>query len=297
MGLTVGGRELAVLRVQGVSLRPTIGGYDFVVSLQLTINADNESHEAPRRATVIGAQIEVRTGSDESKRLGFARPEERFEVVPTTYTLHDSRILHLHLHPGQLSALEELRGASDLTFDLSVVGTVVGGRNDGRQVQDRVNAHVPRSQWIDTLSGAGARDIVLLEVPLPLAGPPDDSDEVRSALVRAESQFRAGDYNGCVGSCRTVIQEAGQLGHGESNWAPKALDKLGDGRTGMSKSERESALWATLRHYAHLAHHGTGEGGVADFTRADAQFVLRLTVSAVAHAEATLHRQALLPKD
>ena len=296
MRLTVGNRELADLSVQGVSLVPMIGGYDLAISLQLTVNADNEPNEIPRRATVIGARVDVHSGSDESKRLGFARPEEPFAVASAPYTSRAYCVLHLHMYPGQLSALEELRGASDLAFDLLVIGAVIGGQDDGQQIQDRVQVTVPRSQWIDTLGRAGARDIMLLEVPLPLASPSGDSDDVRTALVKAEGQFRDGDYSGCIASCRTVIQEAGQRGHREANWAGPAMDRLGNGRTKMTKSERESALWAVLRHYTHLAHHGAGEGGGPDFTRADAQFVLRLTVAAVAHAEAALHRQALLPR-
>ena len=296
MGLTVGSRELADLRVRGVSLLPTVGGYEIAIGLDLTVNADNDASAAPRRAAIIGARISVSGGEGQTHRLGFARPEEPFAITSKPFT---SRVTHshrFHLHPSQLSALETLRGTEDLTFDLLVIGTGVDGQHE-HQVQDNSQVSVPRSEWIDMLRDAGARDIMLLEVPLPLASPSDDSDEVRIALLKAEGQFRTGDYTGCIASCRTVIQEAGQRGHGQRQWAPKALDRLAGDRKAMTKSDRESALWAILRHYAHLAHHGTGEGGVPDFTRADAQFVFRLTVAAVVHAQAALSRQPPLPED
>ena len=132
----------------------------------------------------------------------------------------------------------------------------------------------------------GARDIMLLEVSLPLASASEDWSEVRTTLIRAEGQFRNGDYTGCIASCRTVIEELGHRVYGERDWAPGALDKLAAGRKAMAKDERESALWATVRHYAHMAHHIPGEGGETDFSRPDAQWILRMTVATVAHCEA-----------
>ena len=45
----------------------------------------------------------------------------------------------------------------------------------------------------------------------------------------------------------------------------------------MTEHERKSALWATLRHYVHIAHHGLG--GEADFSGPNAQWILRMTVN------------------
>ena len=299
MGLTLGGRELARLRIQAVSLLPAVGGYEMQFVLDLTANAstyaDADAADVPRRVTIIGARAAVSATPDETQRLGFARPEEPFEV---TSELRGSRtrVLHLHLHPGQLSALETLRGTGDLTFDLLLIGAGVSAQPH-EQVQDSQRIEVPRSRWIDMLRAAGAGDVMLIEVPLPLASPSGHSDQVRTALLSAEAQFRAGDYTACIASCRTVIQEAGHRRHGQRHWAPQALDRLGQDRKDMTKGERESALWAILREYTHLAHHAAGEGGASDFSRADAQFVLRLTVAAVAHAEASLRPQPLLTKD
>lgn len=295
MGLALGGRELARARIQGVSLLPALGGYEMQFVLELAASAYADAADVPRRVAIIGARVAAGATRDDTQRLGFARPEEPFEV---TSELRGSRthVLHLHLHPGQLSALETLRGAGNLTFDLLLIGAGVSAQHH-EQVQDPQRIEVPQSQWIDTLRTADARDIMLMEVPLPLASASERSDEVRTALLRAEVQFRTGDYTACIASCRTVIQQAGQRRHGQLHWARPALDRLAQDRKGMSKGERESALWAILREYTHLAHHAAGEGGESDFSRADAQFVLRLTVSAVAHGKASLKPQPLLTKD
>ena len=295
--LVIGSRDLAEVSIGNISLHRTLGAYDLVIGLVLNVNSDDDAPDAPRSAIIIGAQVSVGAGSGDPQRLGFARPEEPVVIASKPHNWRANHGLYLHLHPNQLSALEELRGGEDLTFDLLVKGTGSDGQGYEQNVHDSVRTQVPRSQWIDTLRGAGARDIMLLEVSLPLVSASEDWSEVRTTLVRAEGQFRNGDYSGCVASCRTVIEELGHRVYGERDWAPKALDKLAAGRNVMAKDERESALWATVRHYAHLAHHGSGEGGEVDFGRPDAQWVLRMTVAAVAHSEAAFGRRAPLPKD
>ena len=292
--LVIGNRELAEVSIGAISLHRTIGGYDLAVVLVLNVNSDDD---ASRSATIIGAQVSVGAGSVDPQRLGFARPEEPIVIAAKPHNWRANHSLYLNLHPNQLSALEELRGDENLTFDLQVKGTGSDEQGYEQYVQDSVQTQVPRSQWIDTLRSAGARDIMLLEVSLPLASASEDWSEVRTMLVRAEGQFRNGDYTGCIASCRTVIEELGHRVYGEGDWARTALDKLAAGRKAMTKDERESALCAIVRQYAHMAHHGPGEGGEADFSRPDAQWILRMTVATVAHAQAAFRRQAHLPKD
>ena len=54
----------------------------------------------------------------------------------------------------------------------------------------------------------------------------------------------------------------------------------------MDKPSREAAVYAVVRHYTHLAHHGPSEGGVPAYTRAETQFLLTLAAAAAAHAHA-----------
>jgi hypothetical protein len=49
----------------------------------------------------------------------------------------------------------------------------------------------------------------------------------------------------------------------------------------MTGGEREAALWAAARHYAHLAHHGPSDGGVSQYSRAEAQLVLMSMITVI----------------
>ena len=221
----------------------------------------------------------------EPQALGFARPEAAFEINCKPFKSTATPNLHLHLQPAQLAALEALRGTGDLVFELLALG--IGTDENGDQhVQGDWRISVARSDWIKKLRDAGARNVMLLEIPLPLESIADEWHEITAGLQRAEAQYRNGDYHSCIGSCRTVMQELGLQRYGDGKWASEFLEQLASDRKGMSKSQREGALFAVLRHYTHQAHHGPSEGGVPAYTRAEAQFVLSLTAAAVAHAQA-----------
>lgn len=281
MGLTIGSINLAETRVQGVTLRPLVGGYELIFGLYVTTHAEAQP---VRRASIHGARITVKPDGGKGCQLGFARPEGPFEIIAYPHQSSMTPGLYLPLQPGQIAALEVLRGTGDLTFELMMTGAGID-QNGAQQVQEEMRVTVSRSDWIRKLGDAGARDVLLLEVPLPLHPPSEAWDAITASLRRAEQQYRGGDYHSCVGSCRTVIQELGHHRFGDEKWASAPLDRLATGRNGMSKAEREVSLWAVMRHYTHQAHHGVSEGGAAGYTRAEAQFVLTLTAAAVAHAQ------------
>jgi hypothetical protein len=190
--------------------------------------------------------------------------------------------LILPVSPGQLAAIEALRGTDNLQFELLVTGSGIG-ESGSQQVQDTWRIDVPRSKWINDLQAAKARNILLLEVPLPLQNETDAPSQVGTILKRAEEHFRNGDYHACVASCRTVIQEFGAQQFGKKDWSAALLSRLATDRNNMKKSEREAALWAVLRHYTHQAHHAESEGGIDFYTRTEAQFILTLAASFITH--------------
>ena len=141
---------------------------------------------------------------------------------------------------------ETLRGTSDLTFDFVASGTGID-ENGEQYANGHWRHHLSRSDWIEQLRNVGPREILLLEVPIPLEGTADGWRAIATGLQRAEEQYHSGDYHSCVGSCRTVLEELGI--------------------------------------YTHLAQDGPSEGGVTAYTRAEAQFVISLTAAAAAHAQ------------
>jgi len=280
MSLTINSLIIAEARIQGVTLRSVLGAYELIFGLYLTVNAHEE---AVRRASIMGARVTVKAGAGKSHALGFARPETPFEIITNKFASTMTPALTLTLQPGQLAALEELRGTGDLDFELLASG-IGSGQHGLEQVQDTWRVHIPRSDWIRKLREAGARNVLLLEVPLSLPAEADSS--IARELRRAEEQFRNGDYYACVGSCRTAMQELGHRKFGKKSWAGPLLSRLASARDEMEKDEREAALWGALRHYTHQAHHAEGEGGVSAYTRSEAQLILTLTASLAARAQA-----------
>lgn len=283
MGLTIGSWQIADPRVQSVTLCPMVGGFELIFGLRVPIRA---VEAVVRRASIAGSRITVRSNDGEPLSLGFARPERPFELASTAAGSTESHDLYLYLQPGQLAALESVRGTGDLSFEFAASGT--GSDEHGeQQVFGDWQHRVPRSDWIGQLRTAGVRDVLMLEVPIPLKHGTDDWRAIAEPLQRAEEQYRSGDYYSCVGSCRTAMEELGVYRYGDEEWAGRALGPLASRSTreDMDKAAREAAVYAVLRHYTHLAHHGPSEGGVFAYTRAEAQFLLGLTAAAAAHAQ------------
>lgn len=282
MSIAVNTKIVAEARVQGVTLRPIVGAYELLFGLDLTVYPESGFS---RGVSIIGARVGLSTDGSSEKPVGFARPESSFEIKQGPYPNRMTPILVLPIQPGQLAAIERLRNAGDVTFELRVSG-VGSDQNGVHPVQGEWRVSVPRSDWLKKLREAGARDALLLEIPLLLLDNPKEWAEITKHLQQAEGYFRAGDHRACIASCRTVLEELGHYKFGKKEWAPPLLDRLARDRATMTAQEREAALWATVNHYAHPAHHGSASGGVDDYSRADAQLLLTMVASLVGHAGA-----------
>lgn len=126
---------------------------------------------------------------------------------------------------------------------------------------------------------------MLLEVPIPIDGAAKERRAIASSLQLAEEQYRSGNYLSCVGSCRTAIEELWTYRYQCRQWG-STLEPLASHATRLEvdKQEREAAVYAVLRHYTNQAHHGPAEGGVSEYTQAEAHLVLSLTAAAATHA-------------
>lgn len=283
MNITVSSKVVAETRIQNVILRPVVGAYELLFGLDVTVLPQ---HEYARRAAIIGASVALRTNHGGFQPIGFARPEMAFDIRQTPFQNRLTPMLTLPLQPSQLAAVEHSRDGGDLAFELQAAG-VGTDRNGDSPVQEQLRIDIPRSDWLQKLKGAGARNILLLEVPIPIAGQRKEWSAVAAELLRAETYFRDGDYRGCVSHCRIAIDEAGHLKFGDNDWAAPLLDRLANKRTDMTAAEREGALWAAVRHYSHPAHHSSSDGGVSIYSRAEAQLVLTIAASLIAHVQSS----------
>ena len=281
MHLTVDSGIIADVSIQRVTLHPLVGAYELRFGLQILVRSLKDDQQF--RALIDGARTRVRSG-EQARDLGFARPDGRLEIVTGQQLEKIAPILHLPIQPGQLTALEELRDAGDLNFELHFTGT---GWNRTVQVtvNDLLTCNVPRSDWIERLKEAKACDILLVEVLLPYTDTSNPWNAAAQELRRAEVYVRTGDYPGCVSACRTTVQEVGNQLYGRADWADSFVAQLeSTKRREMSKNEREKAVLWALRHYAHQAHHGVSEGGETGYSRSDARHVLTLVASLYAHS-------------
>lgn len=280
MSLSINSHLIADVRVQGITLRSVLGAYELVFALSISIH---RVREVPRHAAIMGARVHLTRPGEQRQEIGFARPEQPMRVVQHDHPYSQTPTLVLPLQPGQLNAIEDFRDAADLDFELTVAGAGQEGDRDG-QIGDTWRIHVPRSDWVKKLNDAGALNVLLLEVPLAIGSSSEAWTAIGDSLRRAEKQFSEGDYHACVASCRTIVQDLGALRFGGKDWSTPLLKRLANDRAGMTKEERESAIWGSLRHYTHQAHHGDSEGGELYYTRAEAKLVLALTASFIAQS-------------
>ena len=281
MALTIDSLVVADAKVQGITVHPVIGAYELQFGLLISVGATPEGKHF--RIGIDGARIRMGTGGSDRDDLGFARPDRQLEIVTGPHQHRTAPTLSLTLQPGQLASIEITRGAGDVHFELEVMGSGTGQRGPS-PVQEVLRRDVPRSEWIEKLRAARARDILLLEVPLPLSDRSDGWQNISNELMRAESRFRNGDYHACVSACRAIAEELGCQVVGYKDWAKPSLDRLSSDRGRMSKREREMAMLGALRHYTHLAHHGESEGGEVSYSRADAQLILTMAASFVGYS-------------
>jgi len=259
-------------------LRKMVGACELCFSFNLQILRGDTSH---REATVVGARVAMQALGGEHQ-LGYARLDTPLHILLGPDDSSASITFSLILLPHQISAIEDLRGEENLTFCLTLCGS---GREDRypRQVYDTWRVEIPRSRWIELLREAGALDILLIEVPMPEANVPRKWKKVRADLLEAQRHFHLGEFGACVVSCRKVVQEVGQKLYGKQEWSVSRLDRLGPGRKDMTKSEREEAVNAAVRHFTHLAAHAEGEGG-DDYNRAEAKLILSFTAAIAVRA-------------
>lgn len=281
MSLTVGTRIIADVRVQEVVIARQIGSYD----LQFHVQADIRPLDPGEviSAVLYSADVAVKVDGRAAIIGGSARPKVPLHLEPSQAPRTEQLVFSLQLTPHQLTAVEELREASDIEFELTFhgQGQAAGYR---QSVQRDWRFNVPRSKWLQRLNEAGYSETLLLEIPMPTGGLSESWKEASNALKRAQANFNNADYFACVADCRLVVEEVGIRESGDRNWLESASQLLKGTLKDMSHKNRLLILLSAIRNYTHMAHHAVGDGGHSEFTRADAKFILALTADVMIRA-------------
>lgn len=276
MEITVGAWNVARVHPVLQYLQPLVGGYELAFQFEINVLS---AGDLAREATIVGAQVSVKTGMGE-RRLGFSRLDMPLFIRQTARSSQAHATFFIELTPSQIWTIEELRFAEVLTFAIAPRGVGREGEYES-PLHSTWTVEIPRSRWLQMLREARALDVLLVEIPMPVADVPDRWRSVTASFLEAERQFHFGEYTAAVVSCRKAVQGVGEQLYGLLEWAGPSLDLMEKARRDMSKEQREAAVLATVRHLTHLAAHTGREGGVV-FSRDEARLILALTAAIVA---------------
>ena len=286
MAITVLSRKVADVRVDNIALRPTLGGYELLCTISgTTLQPITSAGQTPYWFTIFGALINVGSTSGLKRLLTIARPDRPFRMQQEKERqLRIGFELKAILSPHQVAAIEDFCHEQELRFELVVSGE--GGVPTQTEKRDSIfdtwSITVPRSRWTEQLRSAGALDILLIEVPMPVGDVPPEWRASAEHLKRAQRMFVEGNYSECVSRCRAVLDLVANHPITKQKWT-EALKMLDKERELMSKEQREIAILAAVRNYTHLAHHPDDAPGSDQFLRSEAKLLLTLTASAIAY--------------
>ncbi len=279
--LTVVSQGVAELEIKNISLQPLLGAYE--LSLGLVGKAFNNVPEQ-YWFTLTGAHVSLSSATGLKKRLGIAHASQIARTHAGNYGANVSVEMKLTLQPLQITAIEDLCHDQDMTFELSVIGEGGGGPQGRSHLYETFSKMVPRSAWVEQLRSAAALDVLLFEIPMPVADPPPELRAMIGFLRRAQKMFLEGNYPECVAHCRDVM-DAIEADPALAKKHVETLKKLvtKDDRENMNRDEREFVIVSAVRNYTHLAHHAGDPAGTGHFTRNEAKQVLTLSAALVAY--------------
>lgn len=196
--------------------------------------------------------------------------------------------LEVTLTDDQLIAFEcaRLDGDVELTLDLSVTVLAAPGGMEPT-VTSQTRYRIPSEQWLKQLDNVGAAVGITIRVPSPLT---DASNPQRSESAEAPSMSRAakrlrearaalrdGNFEGCITSCRFVLENIALLEKPlPVEEVRHAVPKL------RTQQQRWSAMFHDLYSLASGASHDDELTATFEWTRADAEAILAATAGLLA---------------
>lgn len=116
MTLLVGSRQIADCRLQTVSLRPMVGGYEMVFALHLSVSPGEDGLP---KANIDGARITANPTHGNPQPLGFARPEQPANITCMPHASTATPSLHLYLQPTQIDSIRRCTARQASTHSIT----------------------------------------------------------------------------------------------------------------------------------------------------------------------------------
>ncbi len=193
------------------------------------------------------------------------------------------------LDPLRIELIERRRNGAAPNFFLSLWPTLVPADLGIAQVPS-FPMRVPRDTWIEFLGKAGVHEYEVVELHYG----PGERDHFRRALDRlkeSRDKVRAGEYDEAVALCRKVVEAAG---HDLAvTGASTALQELFVRTVGEKRGNEYSGIVSKLKQLGAFAHHEFG--APMEYSRAKAQFVIRVTEATLSLASHLAGAQAVAP--
>jgi hypothetical protein len=205
MNLTVNNLVVADGTFQHVGLERLLGAFELTFLLAAKVNPQRDGNIHWLRLD--DARVKVKSGNGKQELLGNGRPVQPAYTRQGDFVRDFRASFSVVLHPHQLTKLEELRNGEDLQFELflSGAGGVIADANRDAPVQETFWISIPKSDWASKLRQAGALDILLLEMPMPVSGGGRGERRAAEHLRAAQRHFVEGHYRACVADCREVL--------------------------------------------------------------------------------------------
>jgi hypothetical protein len=174
----------------------------------------------------------------------------------------------------------------ELTLDLSATVLALPGGVE-LTVTSQTRYRIPAHRWLEQLDNVGAAVGITIRVPSPLtdAANPERSESAKEPsmtraakrLREARAALRDGNFEGCITSCRFVLENIALL----DRPLPAEPVRLAVPRS-RTQRQRWSAMFHDLYSLASGASHDDELTATFEWTRADAEAVLAATAGLLA---------------
>jgi hypothetical protein len=293
------GRIIADARVEGVSGKRILGGYQLHFGVELTIHP----HTPELAPTIISqwtAHVSCATGGGDLTSFAPARPELPMALQTFGWVDRKHAGFLVDLSPQQLADLEQQRGGGGLRFALTVsalAGRVITGASaqeaplsmlaDIELTSDVLTYSMGMSDWVRLLNNMDFRQTMVFSVQFPAGTASKPFGAAQVLLEQARERLLQGQYDAVVSLARKIMESIAAAA-GEADQVRAATNKFRDSREAresMTKRERGLVVQEAVRHYTHLAHHVDEVDGASEwYSRADAVFVLALATAVFSDA-------------
>jgi len=241
--------------------------------------------EAQIVASVQWGVLNLRTASGIIRELGRAHLDLPIHLTPSPDGGVVCHTFSIALSDAQLFAIEEVRKGEHVELRLNLVASGYSAQYGHLAITDDISSTVSLSDWARISNELGHGDVIVLGVHLPIG---EEAAPLRSAigfLHQANKHLLNGEYDAAVARCRLAVESAQKI-LGDDAATRDAMLTYQKQRASMSALQREQMIREAVRNYTHLAHHVDSQGGVEQYGRSDATFLLTMAAAVITKAAA-----------